>query len=86
MECGVDSIVIGDIGLLYAYHEKGYRTPVHASLYFRTVNTNQLLFLKSFGVKKDDSVLSSVLSGDRRCGTIQYHGDRSSGISGLFVL
>lgn len=22
MECGVDSIVIGDIGLLYAYHEK----------------------------------------------------------------
>lgn len=52
MECGVDSIVIGDIGLLYAYHEKGYRTPVHASLYFRTVNTNQLLFLKSFGVKR----------------------------------
>lgn len=46
----VDSIVIGDIGLLYLLKQKKIGVPLHASLYFRTVNAEQLKFLREFGV------------------------------------
>lgn len=46
----VDSIVIADIGLLYLLKQKNITTPLHASLYFRTINIEQLKFFRELGV------------------------------------
>lgn len=46
----VDSVVIGDIGLLYLLRQRNYNVPIHASLYFRTVNVDQLKFLREYNV------------------------------------
>lgn len=49
---GVDSVVIGDIGLLNAVSKQNYDVALHASLYLKTLNCSQVDFLKSFGVKR----------------------------------
>lgn len=52
LEIGVDSIVIGDIGLLALAHRTFPTAELHASIYFRTINSEQLRFLKQFGVTR----------------------------------
>lgn len=52
VQVGVDSVVIGDIGLLNAVSKQNYNVALHASLYFKTLNRSQVEFLKSFGVKR----------------------------------
>lgn len=52
MRCDVDAVVVGDIGLLQSYGEKKYQVPLHASLYFHTINQEQLKFLKFLGVSR----------------------------------
>lgn len=58
----VDSIVIGDIGLLYLLSKKELDVPLHASLYFRTVNVEQIKFLRELGVVR--TTLSYLVSLD----------------------
>lgn len=48
----IDSIVIGDIGLLERVYKQNYHTDIHASIYLRSINSQELLFLKSLGVKR----------------------------------
>lgn len=52
IKAGVDSIVIGDIGLLNKVHQQNYGVDLHASIYFKTINSQELLFLKDFGVTR----------------------------------
>lgn len=52
IEAGIDSLVVGDIGIVYLLKERQYPVDIHASVYFRTINGQQLLFLKSLGVKR----------------------------------
>ncbi len=52
IEIGADALVIGDFGLLEAISKRNYRIELHASVYFRTINKQQLLFLKDFGVSR----------------------------------
>lgn len=47
-----DAIVIGDFGLLYLLKQSAITIPIHASLYFRTLNKYQLFFLKELGVTR----------------------------------
>jgi putative protease len=50
IEIGADALVIGDLGLLQMLSQRKYHIELHASVYFRTINRQQLLFLKDFGV------------------------------------
>lgn len=52
IEIGADALVIGDLGLLQAVAKRNYNVELHASVYFRTINKQQLLFLKKFGVTR----------------------------------
>lgn len=59
---GVDSIVAGDIGLLKLLGNRHYPVKLHASVYFKTLNEQQLLFLKKLGVTR--TILSYHISMD----------------------
>lgn len=50
VEIGADALVIGDLGLLKLTSDQNYPVDLHASVYFKTINRQQLLFLKEFGV------------------------------------
>lgn len=52
IEIGADALVIGDLGLLQAVFKRNYKIELHASVYFRTINRQQLLFLREFGVSR----------------------------------
>lgn len=52
IDSGVDAIIIGDIGLLKLIYDKKYPVKLHASIYFKTINHQQVLFLKEFGVSR----------------------------------
>lgn len=52
MDANVDSLVIGDLGLLSMIHDYKYEIELHASVYFRTINLQQIMFLKELGVKR----------------------------------
>lgn len=52
MDANVDSLVVGDLGLLSMIHDYKYEIELHASVYFRTVNLEQIMFLKELGVKR----------------------------------
>lgn len=52
IKIGADALVIGDFGLLQAVSKRNYNVELHASVYFRTINKQQLLFLKDFGVSR----------------------------------
>ncbi len=49
---GVDSLVVGDIGLLKAIRDRNYPVKIHASVYFNTMNTYQMYFLRDLGVSR----------------------------------
>ncbi len=59
---GIDALVIGDVGILKAVSERSYPVEIHASVYFKTINKQQLLFLKSLGVNR--TVLSYHITMD----------------------
>jgi len=50
--CKVDSIVIGDVGLLYYLKKMNINIPLHASIFFRTINVEQVRYLKTFNVDR----------------------------------
>ena len=52
LKCGVDSLIIGDIGVLYLLHKQSYRTSIHGSIYLKTINSAQLSLLKELGVTR----------------------------------
>lgn len=52
IEMGADALVLGDLGLLQAVAKRNYPIELHASVYFRTINKQQLLFLKEFDVSR----------------------------------
>lgn len=52
MDAGVDSVVVGDIGLLKLIGLRNYPIKLHASLYFKTINEQQVDFLKKYGVAR----------------------------------
>lgn len=52
IEAGIDSLVVSDLGIASLLKKKRYPIEIHASVYFRTINEQQLLFLKSLGVKR----------------------------------
>ncbi len=62
ISAGIDSLVIGDLGILKVVAEKAYPVELHASVYFKTVNKQQLLFLKALGVVR--TVLSYHITMD----------------------
>lgn len=52
IECGVDNIIVGDIGLIYKLGKMNLPVNIHASTFFDTMNIAQLRFLKELGVKR----------------------------------
>lgn len=52
MSVYADSLVVGDFGLLYLLRQSAIPIPIHASLYFRTLNKYQLNFFKELGVAR----------------------------------
>ncbi len=52
IECGIDNIIIGDIGLLYKLGRMNLPVKIHASSFFDTMSIDQLLFLKSLGASR----------------------------------
>lgn len=52
ISAGVDSVVIGDIGLLNEVCKQHYSVEIHASVYFRSINAFQLKFFREIGVKR----------------------------------
>lgn len=62
ISAGADSLVIGDMGVLQVVAEKAYPVNIHASVYFKTINKQQLLFLKEMGVNR--TVLSYHITMD----------------------
>lgn len=52
LELEVDSVVVGDLGLLQSVKNQGYSIDIHASIYFKTLNSYQLKFLSEFGVTR----------------------------------
>lgn len=62
IDCGVDNIIIGDIGLIYILSTMKLPVQLHASTYFDTITIDQLLFLKELGISR--TVLSYHVSFD----------------------
>lgn len=52
VECGVDNLIVGDIGLLYLLGKMKLPVGLHASTYFDTINIEQLLLLKELGASR----------------------------------
>lgn len=52
IDAGVDAIVVGDIGVLEFVAKQKYPVFLHASVYLKTINEMQLLYLKEMGVKR----------------------------------
>lgn len=52
LSLGVDSLVIGDLGLLKCICDKNYPVKIHASVFFNTMNKYQMYFLKDIGVSR----------------------------------
>ncbi|AGF54135.1 putative protease [Clostridium saccharoperbutylacetonicum] len=51
IRAGVDSIVLGDLGLLRLVREK-YDVELHSSIFFRTINREQIAFFKEYDIKR----------------------------------
>jgi putative protease len=49
---GVDSIIVGDVGLLKLINRQKYNISLHGSVFLKTVNSEQVLFLKENGVNR----------------------------------
>lgn len=49
---GTDSIVVGDIGVLYWIYQQKYPIKIHASIFFNTLNVDQLIWFKELGVNR----------------------------------
>lgn len=52
IEAGADSVIVGDIGLLRLLKSMNYPVKLHASVYFDTFNTEQVLLLKELGADR----------------------------------
>ncbi|WP_238651756.1 peptidase U32 family protein [Paenibacillus piscarius] len=52
VHAGVDALVIGDLGLLNITSKQGFNVKLHASVFFKTLNLQQILFLEQFGVER----------------------------------
>lgn len=52
IECGVDNLIIGDIGLLAKLGKMDLPVNVHASTFFDTMNLEQVKFLKELGATR----------------------------------
>lgn len=59
---GVDSIIVGDIGLLKLLAKQNYGVSIHASIFFKTINREQVLYLKENGA--DRVTLSYQITAD----------------------
>lgn len=49
---GVDSIIVGDIGLLHFLRKQQLGVPLHGSVFLKTINKEQILFLRECGVNR----------------------------------
>jgi len=52
IDCGVDNIIVGDIGLIYQLHKMNLPVNIHASTFLDSMNIEQLYFLKDLGVTR----------------------------------
>ena len=52
IDLGVDALIIGDMGLLQKISKQKYDVSLHASVYLKTTNQEQVMFLKEFGVDR----------------------------------
>lgn len=52
IDAGADAIVIGDVGLLYEFSKRRYPVKLHASIYLRTINYEQIKWLSSINVNR----------------------------------
>lgn len=52
IECGIDGVIVSDIGLMYTLHKKGVKVPIVCSTLVDVDNLYQILFLKSLGVSR----------------------------------
>jgi putative protease len=52
VDCSIDNIIIGDIGLLYRLSQMQLPVGIHASTYFDTYSTAQQALLADLGVKR----------------------------------
>jgi len=50
--CGVDALIIGDIGILRIIHEMSIDLPLYASTYFMSMNGEAVRFLESLGFSR----------------------------------
>lgn len=51
VHAGVDAIVLGDIGLLRLV-KKRYDVELHSSIFFRTINREQIAFFREYDIKR----------------------------------
>ncbi|MCP3944372.1 MAG: peptidase [Desulfobacteraceae bacterium] len=51
-DLNVDSIIVGDLGALLLVRQLDTGIPLHASTFFDTINSQQLIFLHSLGVER----------------------------------
>ncbi len=52
VECGVDNVIIADLGLIYKIGQMNLPVNIHASTFFDTMSVDQMKFLKSLGVTR----------------------------------
>ena len=52
IKCGVDNIIVGDIGLLYQLGKQNLPVNIHASTFFDSMNIEQLIFFKELGASR----------------------------------
>lgn len=52
VDCGVDNVIVADIGLIYKLSKLNLPVNIHASTFLDTMSVEQLHFLKSLGVTR----------------------------------
>lgn len=52
VECGVDNVIVADIGLIYRLSQMNFSINIHASTFMDTMSIEQLKFLKTLGVTR----------------------------------
>jgi len=52
VDCGVDALIVGDIGILSIIRDMGINLPLYASTYFMSMNGEAVRFLESLGFSR----------------------------------
>jgi len=93
LDCGVDALILGDVGILSIIHEMSIDLPLYASTYFMSMNGEAVRFLERLGFSRvilerhmTIAEITKIARSSRAGMEILIHGGGCSNINGSCYL